>query len=138
MKNHTMYPIFCLILVLFLIIGCGGSKYSDVITLNQEYIAMTESYVTDIDKAETSEQVASAMNRYADNLEKIWPQLVALSEKYPELKDINNQPEELKVTQKEAELMGQKLSETFRKVMPFMEDAEVQKAQERIAAIMQG
>ena len=127
----------CLLIVLFLMNGCGGGKYSDAIKLNMEYIGLMETYIADLDKADNAKGVAKAMNRYADGLEKIWPQMKKISEKYPELKDKDNPPEELQASQKEAESVGQKMVGTYRKIMPYMGDPEVKKAQERISAIMQ-
>ena len=136
MRKRWNIPFVCLILLVVLI-GCGGSRYADVIKLNQEYIGLIETYVADIDKAGSAKAVAKAMNKYADGLEKVWPRMKAVSEKYPELKDKNNPPEEIKASQKEAESWGMKMGATFRKVMPYMSDPDVKKAQERISAIMQ-
>ena len=80
--------------------------------------------------------MAKAMNSFADGLEILWPKMKELSEKYPELKDKNNPPEELKESQNKAEESGKKIVGTFMKVMPYMEDPEVQKAQQRLSAIM--
>jgi len=76
------------------------------------------------------------MNRFADGMEDLWPKMQILSEKYPELKDKSSPPEELKETQKRAEEMGQKMAGSMMKLMPYMIDPEVQKAQKRLGAIM--
>jgi hypothetical protein len=76
------------------------------------------------------------MNRYSDELEELWPRMKKLSEKYPELKDESNPPEELKASQAQAKEVGMKMGQTFMKAMPYMSDPEVRKAQERMARIM--
>lgn len=136
MKKHVLVSIMCMAALLFLLNGCGGGKYADVIKLNQEYIGLVETYIADLDKAGNAKDVAKAMNRFADGLEKVWPRMEALSEKYPELEDRDNQPEELKASQQEAEALGMKMGGTFMKVMPYMEDPDVQKAQQRLSKIM--
>jgi len=135
MKKNLLLP-FLFVLVFSILQTHCGSKYSDAIKLNKEYADLMERYVAEIDKADDANKVATAMNRYADALEDLWPRMKQLSEKYPELKDIENQPEELKESQSRAEEMGKKIAGTFMKIMPYMEDPEVQKAQQRIFAVM--
>jgi len=97
---------------------------------------ITEAYVADLEKAGDAKDVAKAMNRYADALEAHWPKMKKLAEKYPELKDTENVPKELEASQKAAEAVGQKMAGTFMKIMPYMKDPEVRKAQERMGKIM--
>jgi len=59
-----------------------------------------------------------------------------LNEKYPELKDQKNPPKELAESQKQAEATGMKMAATFMKIMPYMNDPAVRKAQERQGRIM--
>jgi hypothetical protein len=60
----------------------------------------------------------------------------ALSEKYPELKDQDNLPDELKASQEESEKVAKRMVGTFMKTARYMNDAEVRKAQERISKAM--
>ena len=136
MKKTILFPLICLIGLFFLLNGCGGGKYADAIKLNQEYISYMKTYIADIDNANNAKEVAKAINQFADNMEKLQPQMKKVSEKYPELKDKNNQPEELKPSQKEAEAVGQEFVGTFKKIMTFMDNPEVKKAQERLSAAM--
>ena len=135
MKRRVLILVACLAGMLFLCVGCGN-KYSEVEKLNKEFIELTEEYVADLDKADDAKDVAKAINRYADGMEDLWPKMRAISEKYPELKDRNNPPEELKESQKKAEEVGIKMAGTMRKVMPYMRDPAVRKAQQRIQAVM--
>jgi hypothetical protein len=136
MKKITLILFLSLFTISFLIIGCGG-KYSDVNKLNEEYIALMENYIADLDKADNANDAAKAMNRFADGMENLWPRMQKLSEKYPELKDNrSNPPEELKETQERAEQVGRKMVGSMMKTMPYVMDPEVQKAQQRIAMAM--
>jgi len=132
----TLILFLSLFTMSFLIIGCGG-KYSDVNKMNEEYIALMENYIADLDKADNAKDAAKAMNRFADGMENLWPRMQKLSEKYPELKDNKSTPpEELKETQERAEAVGQKMVGSMMKTMPYVMDPEVQKAQQRIAMAM--
>ena len=137
MRKSVVVPVLCLVVLACLLSGCAG-KYADVKKLNTKFVALTETYVADMDVANDAKAVARAMNRYADDLEKIWPRMTELSEKYPELQDKSDPPEALKESQQEAEAVGRKMGGTFMKVMPFMNDPDVKKAQERLGAVMSG
>jgi hypothetical protein len=136
MKRSVVISMLAALVIVVVAAGCGGSKYSDAKELNMKYVAMMKDYVDDLDKAGSASDVADAINRFADSMEKIWPKMKDLSEKYPELKDHNNPPDELKESQKEAEEMGKKMMATMMKIMPYMDDPEVQKAQERLGKVM--
>jgi len=115
--------------------GCGG-KYADVKKVNAEFVSMLEDYVAELEKADSAKDVAAAMNSYADQLEGIMPEMKKLQEKYPELKDQDNIPAELEESMESAMAAGMNMAGTFMKIAPYMEDPEVQKAQERIGRIM--
>jgi len=135
MKKMITVLFLSLFTMSFLIIGCGG-KYSDAEKMNEKFIALVENYIADLDKAGNAKDAAKAINRYADGLEDLWPGMQELSKKYPELKDKSNPPEELKESQKRAEEAVQKMVGSMMKLMPYMMDPEVQKAQKRLGAIM--
>lgn len=124
-----------LLTIFFLTIGCGD-KYSDANKMNEKFINLMESYIEDLNKADNAKEVAKAMNRYAKGMEDLWPKMQKLSEKYPELKDENNPPEELKESQKRAEEVSKKIFAAMMKTMPYMMDPEVQKAQQRLGEAM--
>jgi hypothetical protein len=135
--KRVMVPMVCLLVVAFVVGGCAG-KYADVKKMNTKFAKITEAYVADLDKADDAKGVAKAMNSFADELEVIWPKMQKLSEKYPELKDNKNPPKALEVSQKEAEAVGKKMAGTFMKTMPYMQDPDVRKAQERMGKVMSG
>ena len=137
MKRPVLVPILCIAIALLSLNSCAG-KYEDAKKVNTEFIKQTEGYLDDLGKADNPKDVAKAMNNYADEMEKIWPEMQKIAEKYPELRDGENVPDELKDSQKEAEAMGQRMASAFRKIMPHMSDPEVQKAQQRLSSVMSG
>ena len=135
MKRRLFIPFLCALAVLLLIAGCAG-KYADAKKVNKEYMALVQGYVDDLEKTENAQDAAKAINRFADGMEALWPKMKALSEKYPELRDRNNVPEELKEMQAEAAEVGKKMGSAMMKLMPYMQDPEVQKAQKRLQETM--
>lgn len=132
--KRLMTLVACL-LALVLVTGCGG-KYSDVEKINEEYVEIVENYISALDKADDSESVVKAMNNFTDELEVLWPKMRELAEKYPELENQENLPEELKKSQKRAEEVGAKMAGSFMKLMKYMDDPDVMAAQERMGGIM--
>ena len=135
MKKMVIVLFLSFLTMSFLIIGCGD-KYSDAKKVSEEYIALMEGYIADLDKVSNTKDAVRAMNQFADGMEDLWPRMQKLSEKYPEIKDKSNPPEELKETQKRADEMGLKMAGSMMKLMPYMRDPEVRKAQNRLGAIM--
>ena len=135
LKKLSMIIFLSFLTASFLIIGCGG-KYSDAKKLNEELLDIMEDFIADIEKADNAKDAAKAINRYADGLEDLWPRMKEISEKYPELVDKSNPPEELKECQERADEMSKEMAGGAMKLMVYMKDPEVRKAQERLGAIM--
>ncbi len=139
MKSYGRIGMLCFVVSLFLLNGCGGEKYADAKECNEEVIKVMDDYVAELDKSKNAADVAKAINGFADKMEALVPKMKKLAEKYPELEDTDNLPEELKESQAKAQAVGQKIAASMMKIMPYMSDPEVQKAQERMnAAMMQG
>jgi uncharacterized protein YjgD (DUF1641 family) len=135
MKRRRFIPFLFTLAVLLLIAGCGG-KYADAKKVNKEYMALVQGYIDDLDKTESAQDAAKAIDRFADGMQALLPKMKALAEKYPELKDRDNIPEELKEMQAEAAEVGKKMGSAMMKLMPYMQDPEVQKAQKRLQETM--
>lgn len=131
-----------LILVLcsmLLVFGSAcGSEYSDVVDVQKDFIDLSADYNSDMEKADSAKNIAAAMNAYAKGLESLAPRIKEINEKYPELRDPEQMPEEVKQTAEEQAEVMQKVSSSFMKAMPYMNNAAVQEAQQRITAAMQG
>lgn len=130
-----------LVLVLMLIClmpflsNCGG-KYDEVVSLNGEFVEVMEDYVENLDKADSAKTVAAAMNDFSDKMEDLAPRLKEMSQKYPELKDTKNLPDELRASQKKSEELGKRMAGSMMKMMQFMMSPEVQAAQQRMSQVM--
>ncbi|MDA3896360.1 MAG: hypothetical protein PF482_09455 [Desulfobacteraceae bacterium] len=118
------------------VIGCGG-KYSDAVAVNESFLDAMIDYTDSLEKSDTAGKVADAMNEFADRMEVLGPKMKKISEKYPELKDPENQPEEFKQLRQKSDEMEKHFAGSFMKTMKYMGDPEVRKAQQRFSAAMQ-
>ena len=135
MKKRVAVFFLSFFVISFLITGCGG-KYSDVKKVNEKYISLIENYITDIDKADNADDAAKAVNKFADGMNALWPEMREFSKKYPELKDKSNPPEELKEINKRVKETSKKMVAAMMKLMPYMMSPKVLNAQKRLGSIM--
>jgi hypothetical protein len=136
MKNNIRLVLECLLMSILLISGCRQHKYADAVQANEQYINLVETYVADMEKAGDAKDVARAMNQFADGMEKLFPKMRKIAEKYPELKDRDDIPPELKDLQQRAQAVAAKMGGAMIKVGPYMNDPEVQKAQKHFQEVM--
>lgn len=120
---------------ILLIAGCS-EKYSDAVDVNRDFITVMGNYVNRLDAAGSAKEVAAAMDEFAAAMTTLGPRMREINDKYPELKDENNQPEVLKKIQKESEDMQERFSASFMKTMQYMKDPEVQQSHQRIVSAM--
>ena len=123
-------------LFMIVLIGCGG-KYSDAVEVNESFLDAMIDYTDSLGKADNAGKVADAMNEFADRMEALGPEMKKISEKYPELKDPENQPEEFKELRQKSDEMEKNFAGSFMKTIQYMSDPEVRKAQQRFSAAMQ-
>ncbi len=135
MKKTIAMPVLSFIVVSLLIFGCGG-RYSDVKEVNEEYISLIDDYIADIDKAENAGDAAEAINKFADGMEKLWPKMLSLGEKYPELKDESKLPDDIRKLNRKVEETSKKMGAAMVKLIPYMMNGDVIKAQKRLGALM--
>ena len=136
MKRNLCIALFGIILCIFVMSCGGGGKYADVIKLNEQFAAAMEDYISEIDQVKNAQDAADAMNRLSDKMEKLAPKIRKAYDSYPELKDKDNMPAEIEASNKKARAAGEEMGATFMKLMPYMEDPEVVKAQERLSKVM--
>ena len=136
MNKRNKLLSLCLISSLIVINGCGG-KYSDAEKATNEYADIMEDFSTAINKSNSASDAAKAINNFADRMVKLAPKMEKLQKKYPELQTMDKLPKELEDAQKRLNEVSQKFTASMIKMMPYMNDPEVQKAQERMDMLMQ-
>lgn len=137
MKKLISFSLSVLIVLSFVSTFAIAGKYDEVAEAMTTYSNVMMGFATDMEKAANAEDVAAAMNKFGDGMEKLLPVLIDVMKKYPEIKDTKNPPEELKplVEKIENEVM-QKFMASMMKIAEYAEAEPVIKAQERLQKIM--
>ncbi len=116
--------------------GSGGGKYSDVKSTLKELNTVTETWMENMEKADTAKKVASALSDYAQKMKDLRAKMDEFEEKYPELNDMSDPPEELKEEVAQMEELWSKIMSIMMKAAQFADDPDVQKAQEEFQEVM--
>jgi hypothetical protein len=114
-----------------------GGKYGEAKNLMNKTLTAMDDFAKDMDKATEAKAVAAGINKFKDAMADLKPKMLALDKKFPELKDETNIPEELKPIMKRMEEMSSKMISASMKAYQFIQDPEVQKAQEELNKVMQ-
>lgn len=142
MKPRTVVLLACSLIAICLGHGCGGREqtdagetshqYADVEEFADQYVRLMGEYVAAMDQADSAQEVATAINRLADGVERLQPAMQEVLEKYPELKNDQDMPEELRKIESRMQEIFMKMQHTLEKVWPYMDDPNVQKAHARL------
>ena len=128
-KNLT---IVALSLLLVGLAACGGGgKYAEVKSVMEKQVAGMETFISGLEKASSGPEVAAAFSGYADVIKTLAPQMKALSEKYPEMKNEKEMPAELKPIMDKMEELTKRLGAATMKAAPYLMDPAVQEAQKK-------
>ncbi len=120
-----------------LISACSkSSKYSDILEVNEEHLTAMEKYVNEIEKAVNAGDVAKVVEQYADSMEKIIPKMKEMAQKYPELKNETEMPEEFKEFKIRMEALGERFSKSTMNIMKYMQDVKVQESFKKMTTVM--
>lgn len=125
------------IVIILTALGCGGGGYDDFVEVNTKFIDAMEVYLQDIDGAQDAQDVAAAMDRYAEKIESLAPEMKETASKYhTRWTDESQVPEDVKALQEKSEAVAAKIPDSFMKAMKYMMDAQVQEAQMRLQQAM--
>jgi hypothetical protein len=117
-------------------LSCGRDKYKDAVSVHAAFADAMTAYYNQMEKADSAQAVADALDAFAAKVEKIGPQMKAMSKKYPELKDPKNQPKAMKVIRKRTAALGEKMGDLMMKIMQYRNDPKVKAAQMRVQKAM--
>lgn len=129
------FILLLLLPALIIYTGCK-KKYSDINDTLSELIKMQETYINAIQGAKSADDVAKAINDYADSFTQLRPKIEAFEGKYPELKESKEPPEELKDSFQKLEQSAMKLTLASRSISKdHISSPVVQKAIERLVKL---
>ncbi len=118
--------------------GCGGGKYADLKSAIDSIIQIQETYFSSLQKAQSAQDVASAINSYTDSIMQITPALNGMIQKYPEIKNSDTPPAELKDSFDRLARTREKFAGLIPILKNYQKDDVVQKAMERQESLMSG
>jgi predicted nuclease with TOPRIM domain len=138
MKQNIIMAAALTVAALFIFSACAGGQYDDAVAINKKFVGAVEDYVSEMDSADNADAVADALNNFAAEVEKLAPEMKKIADKYPELEDPAQIPEELKESQAEAEAVSMKMAGHMMKAFNYMGDEDVKAAQMRLQKAMAG
>jgi len=115
------------ILLILLVIACGG-KYDEVESTLNDYADAMEDYIGRMEKADSAESVANAMQDFTEKMNALIPRLQEMNQKFPELASDRDAPKELEKVSLRMTELSPKLQSAMMKAMPYMMDPQVQQA----------
>lgn len=120
-----------------LIAGCGSGKYADVKEYMNKSIKIQEEYLKSIESADSAGDVAQAINKFAERLNALKPQMKALMEKYPEMMMEKEPPSELREVTNRQNALAEKIQKASQvNVQPYNLDPVVVEATKNLSQAM--
>jgi len=138
MKFTRGITLVCVLVFAGALTACrgGGGKYSDLKPVVKKFNDTTETFINSMEKAEGADAVAAALNALAKEMKTIKAGMDKMEEKYPELKNMSDPPEELGAeAARMQELMG-RMGTVMMKAMQFGDDPKVMEAQKAFEEAM--
>jgi hypothetical protein len=117
------------------LVSCQKDKWAEPKKVMNDFIAMNGELGKSMDEADTGAEVAAALKAYVARAKVVGPQLEGLEDKYPELKNEETIPQEVKDLMQEVENSLQGMTGIFGKIIEFGEDPAVQAAMEEFQSI---
>ena len=114
-----------------LMFGCGSSPEDEAADVIKQHVDVTETFVNTLEKADSADDVAKAIDAYTAGMKELIPKIQNLNEKYPEFED-GKVPEELEKDAQRLEELAGKMSAAMMKTVSYMMDPAVQKAMENM------
>lgn len=112
-------------------------KYAEVGPVMERMIQANENYVDALEKAETAEEVAAAIDAMTDAMIEMRPAFKAIEEKFPEFLTQEEPPAELKPLNDRLMATMMRMFGVMNKIAEFESDPLVEAAQERYNKAME-
>ncbi len=127
-----------LMILVVLMAACGGGGAPGKASM-EKMAVMLETLTASLEKADSGDAVAAAMNTYSDAMEKLVPEMQKLFKEHPELKEMDKGGKEIPAEYKD---VIERITKASEKMMPammnaskYMQEEVVQKAQQRFMEI---
>lgn len=133
--------VLVLTVALFLIglTACGGGKYADVKDVMGKILDANEKFTAAAEKAEDVDGAVAAIETYAEGMKGLFPKMMELMGKYPELADKTKMPDELKDLNAKGEELQTKMTAAMTKLSTtYGQDPKFQAAMMKMTTAMAG
>ncbi|MDD8026564.1 MAG: hypothetical protein PHI34_08610 [Acidobacteriota bacterium] len=137
MKKTIIFA--CIALLVLSVAACnkgGGGKYGDMKKIFTQYIDATEKFAATMEGVKNADDVVKAIEAYTAAAKKLGPELKGFEAKYPELKNMDNPPEELKPLVDRMQAVVTKMMGSMGKIAEYAADPKVQAAQAKMNEAM--
>lgn len=135
-KMKKLFTLLTILVFLSMMFACGGGKYADAKKVMGKFISITNDFASDMEKADDADSTAAAINAYADGMSALSPEMKKIQEKYPEIKDQKNPPEELKELAGQMEEIMPKMMAAMMKAAKYSQEPAVMEAQKKLQQAM--
>ncbi len=115
--------------------GAGG-KYSDVVKVMDKFVASMDKFAASLDGAKSADDVVTALDALTATTKALAPEMKAFETKYPEFKNQENPPAQLKPIMDKVIAASTKMMGAMTKAMQYAQDPKVQEAQKRYQEAM--
>ena len=131
-----LFTLLTILIFLSMMFACGGGKYADAKKVMGKFISITNDFASDMEKADDADSTAAAINAYAHEMEHLSADMQKIQEKYPEIKDQQNPPEELKELAGQMEEIMPKMMAAMMKAAKYAQEPAVMEAQKKLQQAM--
>jgi hypothetical protein len=116
--------------------GFSADKYDEVAGVLKPYLPAMKRYLNVAENTQNSLELAMAMNQLSDKMEELAPKVRRLSKKYPGLENEQRIPARHMQFRNELELLMQRFTQSYVRIIPHIGDPQVRKANARMLGIM--
>jgi len=135
MKKTVLF--LCIAVLALGLTACkGGGKYSDVVKVMDKFVASMDKFAASLDGAKSADDVVTALDALTATTKTLAPEMKSFETKYPEFKNQENPPAELKPIMDKVIAASTKMMGAMTKVMQYAQDPKVQEAQKRYQEAM--
>ncbi len=130
--------IIAIFVLIFVTVGFScrpAGKYADFKEYLNDLIKAQEDYISALERANSAKEVADAITALSDRMDKLAPRFNTLKKKYPDINiaDKTKRPAELSEEFERIDGMGQRLLTVTMKMMKYMMDPDVMKANQELS-----
>ena len=116
--------------------GFSADKYDEAAGVLKPYIPAMKRYLNVIENTNNPHVLAIAMNQLCDKMEELAPKVRRLSKKYPGLEYEQRIPVRHMQFRNELELLMQRFTQSYVRIIPHIGDPMVRKANTRMLGIL--